>query len=146
MRLVIQRAKNAKVTVDNEIIGAIDFGLVILVGITHEDTEKDAKALASKVVNLRIFEDDQGLMNVSLKDIAGSILSISQFTLYGDTKKGRRPSFANAAKPEQANILYEQFNEILRAEGIHVETGQFGADMDVQLTNNGPVTFVLDSE
>ncbi len=146
MRLVIQRAKNAKVIVAEEIIGAIDFGLVILVGITHEDTEKDAKTLANKVVNLRIFEDEQGSMNLSLKDIAGSILSISQFTLYGDTKKGRRPSFTNAAKPEQANILYEQFNEILRAEGIHLETGQFGADMDVQLTNNGPVTFILDSE
>ncbi|WP_047979696.1 D-aminoacyl-tRNA deacylase [Ornithinibacillus contaminans] len=146
MRAVIQRAKDATVTVQNEIIGAIPNGLVVLLGVTHEDTIEDAKYLVNKIVHLRIFEDEQEKMNLSLKDVSGSILSISQFTLYGDTRKGRRPNFMQAAKPELANELYEKFNELLLSEGISVETGQFGAMMDVQFTNVGPVTLLLDSK
>ncbi|GGA69191.1 D-aminoacyl-tRNA deacylase [Ornithinibacillus halotolerans] len=146
MRAIIQRAKDAKVTVEQEIVGEIEYGLVILLGVTHEDTEEDAKYLANKVVHLRIFEDEQEKMNKSLKDVQGEILSISQFTLYGDTRKGRRPNFMQAAKPEQANTLYKQFNQLLIEQGIKVETGIFGAMMDVQLTNVGPVTLILDSK
>ncbi|WLV23660.1 D-aminoacyl-tRNA deacylase [Aciduricibacillus chroicocephali] len=146
MRLVIQRSKEARVEIAGETVGEIDRGLVILVGVTHGDTEEDAKYLAQKCMNLRIFEDEAGKMNLSLLDAGGQVLSISQFTLYGDTRKGRRPSFVHAAKPEEADVLYQFFNEELRQAGLRVATGQFGADMQVHLMNDGPVTFILDSK
>ncbi|MCY9006817.1 D-aminoacyl-tRNA deacylase [Peribacillus frigoritolerans] len=146
MRVVLQRSKAAKVVVADQIIGQIDSGLVLLVGVTHGDTIDDAAYLAEKIVNLRIFEDENEKMNHSLLDVGGSILSVSQFTLYGDCRKGRRPNFMDAARPEEANELYEAFNEELRKKGVHTETGQFGAMMDVQLTNNGPVTLILESK
>lgn len=146
MRVVIQRARQAKVTVDGKVTGAIEHGLMLLVGITHEDTVKDLEYCAKKVANLRIFEDEQGKMNLSIKEVGGSILSISQFTLYGETKKGNRPSFIEAARPEVAEPLYHQFNQILRETyEIQVETGIFGAMMDVSFTNNGPVTLIVES-
>ncbi|MED3995902.1 D-aminoacyl-tRNA deacylase [Peribacillus frigoritolerans] len=146
MRVVLQRSKAAKVVVADQIIGQIDSGLVLLVGVTHGDTIDDAAYLAEKIVNLRIFEDENEKMNHSLLDVGGSILSVSQFTLYGDSRKGRRPNFMDAARPEEANELYEAFNEELRKKGVHTETGQFGAMMDVQLTNDGPVTLILESK
>jgi D-tyrosyl-tRNA(Tyr) deacylase len=146
MRVVLQRSKAAKVIVADQVIGQIDSGLVLLVGITHGDTIDDAVYLADKIVNLRIFEDENEKMNHSLLDVGGSILSVSQFTLYGDCRKGRRPNFMDAARPEEANELYEAFNEELRKKGVHTETGQFGAMMDVQLTNDGPVTLILESK
>lgn len=146
MKAVIQRGRNASVTVEGNTTGSIEEGLVVLLGVTHEDTEEDAKYLADKITNLRIFEDDQGKMNLSLKDQQGQMLSISQFTLYGDCRKGRRPSFQNAAKPEPANELYEIFNGFVREQGVPVETGAFGEMMDVQLTNVGPVTLILESQ
>lgn len=146
MRVVLQRSKAAKVVVNGETIGEIESGLVLLVGVTHDDTAEDAAYLAEKIVHLRIFEDENGKMNQSLLDVGGSILSVSQFTLYGDCRKGRRPNFMNAARPEEANILYEQFNDELRKRGVHTETGQFGAMMDVKLTNDGPVTLILESK
>ncbi|MCK1981909.1 MULTISPECIES: D-aminoacyl-tRNA deacylase [Peribacillus] len=146
MRVVLQRSKAAKVVVADQIIGQIDSGLVLLVGVTHGDTIDDAAYLADKIVNLRIFEDENEKMNHSLLDVGGSILSVSQFTLYGDSRKGRRPNFMDAARPEEANEIYEAFNEELRKKGVHTETGQFGAMMDVQLTNDGPVTLILESK
>jgi D-aminoacyl-tRNA deacylase len=146
MRVVVQRSKKAKVIVDEKIVGQISKGLVLLVGVTHEDTEADAAFLAEKIANLRIFEDDAGKMNLSLIDVGGEILSISQFTLYGDCRKGRRPNFMDAARPDQANFLYESFNLLLRNKEIKVETGIFGAMMDVELTNDGPVTLIIDSK
>ncbi|MFS0672914.1 D-aminoacyl-tRNA deacylase [Ornithinibacillus sp. 179-J 7C1 HS] len=146
MRAVIQRAKDASVSVKGEVIGAIDNGFVVLLGVTHDDTKEDAAYLAKKIVHLRIFEDENGKMNLSLKDVGGDMLSISQFTLYGDTRKGRRPNFMQAARPEQAFELYEHFNALIRSEGIQVETGEFGAMMDVKLLNVGPVTLILDSK
>ena len=146
MRVVLQRSKAAKVVVAGDIVGEIERGLVLLVGVTHGDTAEDAMYLAEKIVNLRIFEDENGKMNHSLLDVGGSILSVSQFTLYGDCRKGRRPNFMDAARPEEANILYEQFNDELRKRGVHTETGQFGAMMDVQFTNDGPVTLILESK
>jgi D-aminoacyl-tRNA deacylase len=146
MRIVIQRSKEAKVTVDGEVTGSINKGFVILVGVTHEDTEKDAAFLAEKAANLRVFEDDAGKMNLSLLDVGGEILSVSQFTLYGDCRKGRRPNFMDAAKPDHAEAVYEAFNRFLSEKGIKVETGVFGAMMDVQLTNDGPVTLIIDSK
>ncbi|MGE7636476.1 D-aminoacyl-tRNA deacylase [Peribacillus frigoritolerans] len=146
MRVVLQRSKAAKVVVADQIIGQIDSGLVLLVGVTHGDTIDDAAYLAEKIVNLRIFEDENEKMNHSLLAVGGSILSVSQFTLYGDCRKGRRPNFMDAARPEEANELYEAFNEELRKKGVHTETGQFGAMMDVQLTNDGPVTLILESK
>lgn len=146
MKVVVQRSKKAKVTVDEKIVGQISKGLVLLVGVTHEDTEADAAFLAEKIANLRIFEDDSGKMNLSLIDVGGEILSISQFTLYGDCRKGRRPNFMDAARPDQANLLYETFNRLLRDKDIKVETGRFGAMMDVELTNDGPVTLIIDSK
>ncbi|SEA94964.1 D-tyrosyl-tRNA(Tyr) deacylase [Thalassobacillus cyri] len=146
MRAVIQRAKNASVTVEGETTGAIDSGLVVLLGVTHEDTVDDAKYLANKIINVRIFEDDQEKMNLSLKDVQGKVLSISQFTLYGDCRKGRRPNFMSAAKPDRARELYEVFNSLVKEEGVPVETGAFGEMMDVQLNNVGPVTLIIDSK
>ncbi|MFJ7927759.1 D-aminoacyl-tRNA deacylase [Peribacillus sp. NPDC096448] len=146
MLVVLQRSKAAKVIVADQIIGQIDSGLVLLVGVTHGDTIDDAAYLADKIVNLRIFEDENEKMNHSLLDVGGSILSVSQFTLYGDCRKGRRPNFMDAARPEEANEIYEAFNEELRKKGVHTETGEFGAMMDVQLTNDGPVTLILESK
>ncbi|MHC1992137.1 D-aminoacyl-tRNA deacylase [Bacillus safensis] len=146
MRLVVQRVTNASVKVEEEITGAISDGYMVLVGVTHEDTEEDVLYLAEKLAHLRIFEDENGKMNRSLLDIKGSVLSVSQFTLYGDTRKGRRPNFMKAAKPDAANSLYECLNKTLREKGIHVETGRFGAMMDVSLTNSGPVTILMDSK
>jgi len=146
MRVVLQRSKAAKVIVADQIIGQIDSGLVLLVGVTHGDTIDDAAYLADKIVNLRIFEDENEKMNHSLLDVGGSILSVSQFTLYGDCRKGRRPNFMDAARPEEANEIYEAFNEELRKKGVHTETGEFGAMMDVQFTNDGPVTLILESK
>lgn len=143
---MIQRAKDASVKVDDVVIGQIDHGFVILLGVTHDDTDKDIDTLVNKIIHLRVFEDEDGKMNRSLIDTNGSILSISQFTLYADTKKGRRPSFVKAAKPEYANELFELFNKKLKEVGVHVETGEFGAMMDVQLTNVGPVTIILETK
>lgn len=144
MRVVLQRAKQASVTVAGETVGAISHGYVLLVGVTHEDSEAQADWLADKIAGLRLFEDDEGKMNRGLQDVGGSILSVSQFTLYADTKKGRRPSFIEAARPDQAEPLWEYFNERLRSHGLAVETGCFGAMMDVQLINDGPVTIILE--
>ena len=144
MRIVLQRSKKASVTVDGQIVGAIEKGLVLLVGVTHEDTEEAAQFLADKVVNLRIFEDEDGKMNHSLLDVGGSILSVSQFTLYGDCRKGRRPNFMDAARPDHATEIYNLFNEELKKKNVAVETGIFGAMMDVQLVNDGPVTLILE--
>ncbi|WP_141504180.1 D-aminoacyl-tRNA deacylase [Paenibacillus luteus] len=145
MKVVVQRSKQAKVVVAGDPVGVIDFGLVLLVGITHDDTEADVKWMADKVANLRIFEDESGKMNHSVIDIGGQLLSVSQFTLYGDCRKGRRPNFMSAARPEQAELLYDQFNSALRALGLVVETGRFGAMMEVELVNDGPVTLILES-
>lgn len=146
MRVVVQRSKAANVAVKDEVVGEISRGLVLLVGITHTDTYEDIQYVADKIANLRIFEDDTGKMNLSLLDVNGEILSVSQFTLYGDCRKGRRPNFMEAAKPEIANNLYKKFNEELRTKGIKVETGQFGEMMDVSLINDGPVTLIVESK
>jgi D-aminoacyl-tRNA deacylase len=146
MRVVLQRSKEASVTVDGEVKGKIRSGAVLLVGITHEDTQEDARYVAEKIVNLRIFEDEEGKMNHSLLDVGGEILSISQFTLYGDVRKGRRPNFMNAAKPDHAVSIYDSFNALLEDKGVRVETGVFGAMMDVKLTNDGPVTLMIESK
>ncbi|WP_251549320.1 D-aminoacyl-tRNA deacylase [Neobacillus muris] len=146
MRIVVQRSKAARVTVEGEVTGQITKGLVLLVGVTHNDSESEAAYLAEKIANLRIFEDEAQKMNLSLLDVGGEILSVSQFTLYGDCRNGRRPSFAEAARPEHAIQIYEAFNQLLREKGIHVETGVFGAMMDVELTNDGPVTLIVESK
>jgi len=145
LKVVAQRSKAAKVTVEGEVTGAIESGLVLLVGLTHEDSLAEVRWMADKVAGLRIFEDQSGKMNLSVTDVGGSILSVSQFTLYGDCRKGRRPNFMAAARPEHAESLYNAFNDALRELGLRVETGRFGAMMDVQLTNDGPVTLILES-
>lgn len=145
MKAVVQRVSEAQVTVNGEVIGKIDKGLMILLGVTHRDTEKDIETIVNKLVNLRIFEDEEQKMNLSLLDVGGSILSVSQFTLYGDIRKGRRPSFINAAEPSYAEELYHNFNEQIRAQGINVETGSFGAMMEVSLVNDGPVTIIIET-
>ncbi len=145
MRAVVQRVSRAQVTVADELTGAVNKGLLVLVGVTEGDTEKDAQYLADKVTGLRIFEDENGKMNLSVKDVGGEILSVSQFTLYGDCRKGKRPSFDKAARPEAANMLYEKFNELCRQQGVQVETGVFRSHMQVELVNDGPVTILLDS-
>ena len=145
MRAVIQRVSHAKVTVGDEITGEISRGLLVLVGVATTDTEADADYLADKTAGLRIFEDHEGKMNLSVGDIKGAILAVSQFTLYGDARKGRRPSFDSAARPEQARKLYEYFVLKIRAAGLRCETGRFQAEMKVELVNDGPVTILLDS-
>ncbi|UVI28081.1 D-aminoacyl-tRNA deacylase [Paenibacillus spongiae] len=146
MKVVVQRSKAASVTINGDIVGAIEHGLVLLVGITHEDTKADVKWMADKIAGLRIFEDENEKMNLSIQETGGEILSVSQFTLYGDCRNGRRPNFMAAARPEQAEALYEAFNEALRNTGLRVATGRFGAMMDVQLVNWGPVTLIIDSK
>ncbi|MDX1807607.1 MAG: D-aminoacyl-tRNA deacylase [Paenisporosarcina sp.] len=146
MRVVLQRSLSANVKVDGKVTGQIDKGYVLLVGLTHEDTKEDVRYVAEKVANLRLFEDEEGKMNRSIFEEGGSILSISQFTLYGDTRKGRRPSFSEAAKPDVAKPLWDLFNEELRKLNLQVETGIFGAMMDVSLTNDGPVTLIVESK
>jgi D-tyrosyl-tRNA(Tyr) deacylase len=145
MRVVLQRVNEAHVDVSGVTVGAIQTGLLVLVGVTHADTEKDAEYLADKIVHLRIFPDQAGRMNRSLIEAGGALLVISQFTLYGDCRKGRRPSFDDAAPPEQAQTLYEYFVERLCADNRIIETGVFQAEMEVHLVNDGPVTFVLES-
>ena len=145
MRAVVQRVTEASVTIDKKIVGEIKKGFLVLLGVCDEDDENDVKYLAEKITNLRVFEDENEKMNLSLRDIGGELLIVSQFTLFGDCRKGRRPSFDKAARPEQANPLYEKFNEMLRGYGLSVGTGIFGADMKVELLNDGPVTIILDS-
>ena len=146
MRIVLQRVAHASVTVDEKVIGKIQRGFLLLVGVTHDDVMEDMEYLVRKIVQMRIFEDEEGKLNRSIQDIGGEILSVSQFTLYADTKKGNRPSFSKAAPGDVALEMFEQFNGLLRETGIPVETGQFGADMKVELLNDGPVTILLDSK
>jgi D-aminoacyl-tRNA deacylase len=146
MRVVLQRSKNASVMVEGTITGAIQKGYVLLVGITHSDTEEDIAYVAKKIADLRIWEDEEGKMNRSILEVGGEILSVSQFTLYADTRKGKRPSFIEAARPEYAEPLWLAFNEQLKSHGLHVETGIFGAMMDVALVNDGPVTIIVESK
>jgi D-aminoacyl-tRNA deacylase len=146
MRVVIQRVKSAGVEVDGRIIGEIGAGLLLLVGVRHGDNEDDVKYLAEKTANLRIFEDDEGKMNLSLLDTGGSALVVSQFTLYADTKRGRRPGFSEAAEPAQAEKLYLCYADSLSMLGVPVATGRFAAMMEVSLVNSGPVTIIIDSE
>lgn len=145
MRILIQRSKESSVSVDGKVVGSIDMGIVALVSFTEGDTSKEIDYLIDKMINLRIFDDENGVMNRSLIDVGGSILSISQFTLYGDTKKGRRPSYINSLRGEESIKLYEEFNKKIKERGIKVETGIFGADMKVSILNDGPVTFMLES-
>lgn len=144
MKIVLQKVKKASVSVDNKIVGSIDKGYCLLVGVHKESTEEDAKYLAKKISQARLFEDENDKINLSLKDVGGSILSVSQFTLYADTKKGNRPSFTSAAGAEKANELYEKFNEYLREEDVKVETGIFQTMMEVNIVNDGPVTIVYE--
>jgi len=144
MKILVQRCKYAKVMVDGEIIGQIENGIMALVSFTAGDDESKINYMVDKVLNLRIFDDDNGVMNKSLIDIEGSILSISQFTLYADTQKGRRPSYINALRGEEAIKLYDEFNTKIEKQGVHIETGRFGADMQVELVNDGPVTIMLE--
>ena len=146
MRAVIQRVREARVNLDGETIGQIGAGYVVFLGIRTTDTQADAEGLAEKIVHLRIMEDDEGKMNRSILDAGGAVLSVSQFTLYGDMRKGRRPSFIDAAAPEQAEPLYEAFNSRLRTLGVRVQTGRFRAKMLVEIHNDGPVTLLLDTE
>ncbi|MFQ6059374.1 MAG: D-aminoacyl-tRNA deacylase [Anaerolineae bacterium] len=144
MRAVVQRVREASVTVDGEVVGQIGLGVVVLLGVTHDDTEAQARWLANKVANLRIFADEAGKFNRSLLDVGGQALVVSQFTLYGDARKGRRPSFTKAAPPEIAEPLCDQFAQFLRETGVHVETGVFRAMMLVKIFNDGPVTIILE--
>lgn len=144
MKLLIQRVKQASVRVNEQIVGKIENGFCVLVGITHEDTKENADYLVKKLCNLRVFEDENEKMNLSIKDIKGKLLIVSQFTLYADTTSGNRPSFVNAAKPEQAKRLYQYFIEKCKNENVIVETGIFGANMQVELVNDGPVTVMIE--
>lgn len=147
MRVVIQRVKNASVSIDQKIIGNINHGLLILLGIEHEDTENDANWLIQKILGLRIFSDSEGKMNLSVADIQGELLIVSQFTLFASTVKGNRPSFLKSAKPDISIPLYEKFLKTIKKEtSLKIETGQFGADMKVSLINDGPVTIIIDSK
>lgn len=145
MKVVIQRVKEAQVTIDDELVGDINQGLLLLVGVGPDDEQEDLDYAVRKITNMRIFSDDMGKMNLSVQDIKGSILSVSQFTLFADTKKGNRPAFTGAAKPDKAEKMYLDFNESL-AQFVPVETGVFGADMQVSLVNDGPVTIILDTK
>ncbi len=145
MRAVVQRVKEARVTVDGEIIGAIKNGLLILLGISQDDTEDSIPWLVDKVINLRIFNDDQGKMNLSVHEVEGELLIVSQFTLYGNCKRGRRPSYSQAASPEKALALYQQFVAEAKKKGLKVASGQFGAYMQIMSINDGPVTLIVDS-
>lgn len=145
MKSVIQRVSEASVTIDGIVQGEIKTGFLVLLGITHSDTEKDVKWMVDKISGLRVFEDENGKMNLSLGDVKGELLIVSQFTLYGDARKGRRPSFIEAARPEKAIPLYEKFIELAKVKNINVATGEFGADMKVSLINDGPVTLIIDS-
>lgn len=145
MRAVFQRVYEASVTVDGEVVGAIGNGALLLVGVTHEDTEKEARWLAQKVAGLRVFSDSEDRMNLSVKDVGGAMLVVSNFTLYGNASHGRRPEFTAAARPETAKPLFDTFVQLLKAEGVPVETGVFGADMTVSMQGNGPVTLWLDT-
>ena len=145
MKVVVQRSKKSKVTINNKVNGSINKGYVLLVGFTHGDTTDIVDKMINKILNLRIFEDENDKMNLSIKDINGSILSISQFTLYADSKKGNRPSFINAMKPDEASKLYDYFNQEL-SKYIEVNTGIFGSNMKVEIYNDGPVTIILDSD
>lgn len=144
MKLVVQRVKNAKVDVENKTVGNIEKGFLVLLGVTHTDTKEVADYLVKKLCNLRVFEDENGKMNLSIKDVKGKLLIVSQFTLYADCTGGNRPSFINAAKPEIAKELYEYFCKECENKGIEVEKGIFGADMKVSLLNDGPVTIILE--
>lgn len=146
MRAVVQRVTNADVKIDGRVNGKIDDGLLVLLGVGNGDTEEDMKYIADKIIKLRIFSDENDKMNLSLEDVGGSMLVISQFTLYGDCSHGRRPYFGNAMEPVSANEMYEKFVAYIRNQGIHTETGEFGADMKVSLTNDGPVTIILESK
>ncbi len=146
MRLVIQRSKNSNVSVDSKIVGSINFGLVVLVGFTEGDDINTITKLVKKMVNLRIFDDENHIMNKSLLDVGGEVLSISQFTLYADTKKGNRPSYIKALKGEFSTKLYDMFNDEIKKYGVSIQTGIFGSDMLVSITNDGPVTITLESE
>jgi D-aminoacyl-tRNA deacylase len=145
LRAIVQRASRAKVTVDNRIVGSIGRGLVIMLGVTEADTEADAEYLADKISELRVFSDADDKMNLALGDVGGAVLAISQFTLYGDCRRGRRPSYTAAARPQKAEELYEYFVRRILEKGVAVETGVFGAMMQVELVNDGPVTLMLDS-
>ena len=145
MRAVVQRVSRASVTVNELVTGKIVVGFMVLLGVSEDDTVADAEYLANKIVGLRVFEDDDGKMNLSLLDVGGQMLVVSQFTLFGDCRKGRRPSFIAAARPEKANELYEKFVSLVSEQGLHVETGVFQAMMDVELLNEGPVTLLVDS-
>ncbi|MBR7042159.1 MAG: D-tyrosyl-tRNA(Tyr) deacylase [Bacilli bacterium] len=144
MRIVVQRCDNAKVTVDNKTVGEIGKGIMLLVGFTEGDNNTHIDYMVDKVINLRIFDDENGVMNKSLLDIGGSILSISQFTLYADASKGRRPSYVKALSGDKSTLLYDEFNKKLKEKNVHVETGIFGAEMKVAFTNDGPVTILLE--
>ena len=146
MRAVVQRVTNADVKIDGRVNGKIDDGLLVLLGVGNGDTEEDMKYIADKIIKLRIFSDENDKMNLSLEDVGGSMLVISQFSLYGDCSHGRRPYFGNAMEPVSANEMYEKFVAYIREQGIHTETGEFGADMKVSLTNDGPVTIILESK
>ena len=146
MRAVVQRVTNADVKIDGRVNGKIDDGLLVLLGVGNGDTEEDMKYIADKIIKLRIFSDENDKMNLSLEDVGGSMHVISQFTLYGDCSHGRRPYFGNAMEPVSANEMYEKFVAYIREQGIHTETGEFGADMKVSLTNDGPVTIILESK
>ncbi len=145
MRAVIQRVTSSRVEVEDKIIGEINTGYCVLLGVTHSDTEKDAEWIVNKIIGLRIFEDEEGKLNRSLTDVGGSILLVSQFTLYGDCRKGRRPSFVKAARPEIANELYGKCCSLFKDKGITVQTGEFQAYMKVSINNDGPVTLIIDS-
>lgn len=145
MRIIVQRVKKARVSIDGQVYGKIQQGLLLLVGVGPEDQQEDVNYAVRKLVNMRIFSDDEGKMNLSVKDIQGEVFSISQFTLFADTKKGNRPAFTGAAKPDMAEAFYQDFNQKLAKE-VPVETGVFGADMQVELVNDGPVTIILDTK
>lgn len=146
MKVILQRSKQASVTINNEVVGQIDKGFVLLVGIGPDDTEKELKWMADKIAGLRIFEEAEGKMDLDITQVGGAILSVSQFTLFADCRKGRRPNFMGAAKPDMASRLYDHFNMLLREKGLQVETGKFGEMMEVSLINDGPVTIILDTD